>query len=84
MGGKGDEGMSEFSERLTRLRAERNLTLKVVCVQVGIPPSRLVELERGIRIPTPGQIQRLENYYETGMGVLAALANLTEETEKVR
>lgn len=73
--------MNAFAEKLTNLRSEKNLSLKAVCEKVGIPPSRLAELERGIRIPLPSQIERLENFYETGSGVLAALANLTKPTE---
>ena len=66
--------MSEFGERLVKLRSESKLTLKEICQQAGIPPSRLVELERSVRIPTPGQIERLENFYEVNSGELADLA----------
>jgi transcriptional regulator with XRE-family HTH domain len=66
--------MSEFGEKLVKLRSESTLTLKEICQQVGIPPSRLVELERSVRIPTPGQIARLENLYEVNSGELADLA----------
>ena len=66
--------MSEFGERLVKLRSESKLTLKEICQQAGIPPSRLVELERSVRIPTPGQIKRLENLYKVNSGELADLA----------
>lgn len=66
--------MSEFGERLVKLRSESMLTLKEICQQAGIPPSRLVELERSVRIPTPGQIERLENIYKVNSGELADLA----------
>ena len=66
--------MSEFGERLVRLRSESKLTLKEICQQAGIPPSRLVELERSVRIPTSGQIERLENLYKVNSGELADLA----------
>ena len=66
--------MSEFGERLVELRSESKLTLKEICQQAGIPPSRLVELERSVRIPTPGQIERLENFYKVNSGELADLA----------
>jgi transcriptional regulator with XRE-family HTH domain len=66
--------MSEFGERLVKLRSESKLTLKEICQQAGIPPSRLVELERGVRVPTPGQIERLENFYKVNSGELADLA----------
>jgi transcriptional regulator with XRE-family HTH domain len=57
--------------KLSQLRSERNLTLNEVCRHVGIPPSRLLEIERGIRIPTSGQIERLEQFYGLKSGALA-------------
>ena len=66
--------MSKFGERLVKLRSESKLTLKEICQQAGIPPSRLVELERSVRIPTSGQIERLENLYKVNSGELADLA----------
>ena len=73
--------MNNFAEQLIRLRAESKLSLKEICKQVGIPPSRLVELERGIRIPTSGQIKSLENFYGVKSGALAKLANSPETTD---
>ena len=70
--------MSEAGERLMNLRKKRDLTLNQVCQQVGIPPSRLVEIERGIRWATPGQIERLESFYEVKSGELAGLAGTPE------
>lgn len=67
--------MSAFGEKVADLRKQRSLTIKEVCRQVGIPQSRLSELERGVRIPTPGQIDRLEKYFEVNTGALAELAN---------
>lgn len=71
--------MSEFSERLIQLRAKSKLTLKEICKGAGIPPSRLVELERGTRIPTSSQIEHLENYYKVNAGELAELAKTSEK-----
>lgn len=71
--------MSPFGKRLIQLRAKSKLTLKEICQQAGIPPSRLVELERGIRIPTSGQIERLENFYKLNSGELAELAKSLEK-----
>jgi transcriptional regulator with XRE-family HTH domain len=68
--------MSAFGEKVTGLRKERGLTVKEVCQLVGIPQSRLSELERGVRIPTPGQIDKLEKYFEVKAGGLAELARL--------
>lgn len=66
--------MSEFGEKIKSLRTERGLTVKEVCRQVGIPPSRLSELERGVRLPTPGQTSSLEKYYDVDSGGLVELA----------
>lgn len=66
--------MSEFGEKLINLRTERGLSVKETCQKVGIPQSRLSELERGVRIPTSGQIAKLEAFFETGSDELAALA----------
>lgn len=75
--------MNELIEKLISLRTERKLTVKEVCRQAGIPQSRLVEIERGVRIPTAGQIERLENFYETKSGALAVLAKLSEKDFRV-
>ena len=66
--------MSEFGDKLISLRKARGLTAKEVCKQVHIPQSRLNELERGVRIPTAGQIKSLENFFEVDPNVLADLA----------
>lgn len=73
--------MSKFGEQLTRLRSESKSSLKEICEQIGIPPSRLVELERGIRIPTSGQIKSLEDFYGVNSGALAELANSPEPAD---
>ena len=65
--------MSEFGEKIKNLRTDRGLTRKEVCQQVGIPQSRLSELERGVRLPTPGQISKLEKYYDVDSGGLVEL-----------
>jgi transcriptional regulator with XRE-family HTH domain len=71
--------MSEFGETLVNLRTDRGLSVKEACRKVGIPQSRLSELERGVRIPTPGQITQLENFYEIESDKLAALAKIFEK-----
>ena len=63
--------MSQFGEKIISLRTDRGLTVKEVCQQAGIPQSRLSELERGVRLPTAGQISNLENFYEVDSGGLA-------------
>ena len=72
--------MSEFGAKLISLRTARRLSVKEACQKVGIPQSRLSELERGVRIPTTGQITQLENFYETASDELAALAKVFEES----
>ncbi|MEJ2283559.1 MAG: helix-turn-helix transcriptional regulator [Desulfobacterales bacterium] len=71
--------MSEFGEKLIDLRTDHGLSVKEVCQKVGIPQSRLSELERGVRIPTPGQITQLENFYGTEPDKLGDLAKQFEE-----
>ena len=68
--------MSEFGDKIISLRTERGLTVKEVSKQVGIPQSRLSELERGVRLPTTNQISILGKYYdfdETTLGELDVL-----------
>ncbi|MGD8293916.1 MAG: helix-turn-helix transcriptional regulator [Desulfobacterales bacterium] len=71
--------MNEFGDKLIRLRSTRGLTAKEVCGQVHIPQSRLNELEWGVRIPTPGQIESLENFFGVDSGQLADLAKAIEK-----
>ncbi|UCD80883.1 MAG: helix-turn-helix transcriptional regulator [Desulfobacterales bacterium] len=73
--------MSAFGEKVTDLRRERGLAAKEVCQKAGIPQSRLIELERGIRIPTPGQIDKLEKFFGVNSGGLAELAKLEAPTQ---
>ena len=73
--------MNEFGDKLISLRTARSLTAKEVCKQVHIPQSRLNELEWGVRIPTPGQIKNLENFFEIDSDVLGNLAaKITKKT----
>ncbi|MGD8471543.1 MAG: helix-turn-helix transcriptional regulator [Desulfobacteraceae bacterium] len=79
---EGDFLMSDFAEKLIELRKKSKLDLKEICKQVGIPPSRLVELERGVRIPTIGQIEHLEKFYGINSGGLAKLTQKSEKTDR--
>ena len=72
--------MSDFGDKLIELRKKSTLSLKKICEQTGIPPSRLVELENGVRIPTSGQIEHLENSYGVNSGELAKLSKTIENT----
>ena len=62
--------MSDFGDKIKSLREERGLTVKDACQQIGIPQSRLGELERGVRLPTTNQINMLEQFYEVDTGLL--------------
>ena len=73
--------MSDFGEKLIELRKKSKLSLRKICEQTGIPPSRLVELENGVRIPTPGQIEHLEKFYGVNSGELAKMSTMPEETK---
>lgn len=73
--------MSEFGERLSQLRADSQLSLKEICEKAGIPQSRLIELEHGVRIPTSGQIEILEQFYGVNSGELAELSKKIENTD---
>lgn len=70
--------MSAVGAKLLSIRTERKLTVNEVCKQAGIPPSRLVEIERGVRLATSGQIERLEKFYEVKEGEIAALVDDSE------
>ena len=70
--------MSEFGDKIASLRTDRGLTVKEVCQQIGIPQSRLSELERGVRLPPRGQIGSLETFYGVDSGVLVKLKTSAE------
>lgn len=65
--------MNAFGERIESLRTEKHLTRTAVAEQVGIPISRLSELERGVRIPVDSQTARIEAFYGLDAGELATL-----------
>jgi transcriptional regulator with XRE-family HTH domain len=67
--------MSEFGEKIRDLRAAQHLKLKEVAGMVGIPESRLNELEKGVRIPTSGQVERLAQCFKVDSGELAKSTN---------
>ncbi len=63
--------MKGFGEKIEHLRKAHGLNVKDLCQRVGIPQSRLVELERGIRIPSKGQIEILEKFFGVPLADLA-------------
>lgn len=67
--------MAKYGEKLQTLRKERDLTVKEVAYKMGIPQSRMLEIEREVRIPSAGQISRLEQFFGTPTGEIAALVN---------
>ena len=67
--------MTTFGERIENLRTQRNLSRKAAAHDLGIPQSRYSELERGVRVPTEGQVERMAKYYEADAGELTTLAS---------
>lgn len=67
--------MNKFGERIESLRHECKLTLKQAAEALSIPQSRLSEIEKGVRIPTPGQVERMAGFYDVPADELAALTN---------
>lgn len=65
--------MGTFGEKIESLRTGKNLTTKQVAQALGIPQCRYSELETGVRVPTSGQVERMEKYYEVNPGDLALL-----------
>lgn len=65
--------MNKFGEKILNLRTEKNLTTQDVGQAIAIPHSRYSELEKGIRIPTDGQVERLEKFYGVPDGTLSGL-----------
>lgn len=65
--------MNKFGEKILNLRTEKNLTTQDVGQAIAIPHSRYSELEKGIRIPTDGQVERLEKFYGVPDGALSGL-----------
>ncbi len=51
----------------------QNATRAEAASILGIPQSRLREIEKGIRVPTEGQVKRMEDYYGVKPGDLSAL-----------
>jgi transcriptional regulator with XRE-family HTH domain len=65
--------MNKFCEKILSLRTEKNMSTTEVGQAVAIPHSRYSELEKGIRIPTEGQIKRIEKFYGVSEGALSGL-----------
>jgi len=65
--------VNKFGEKILSLRTEKNLSTKEVGQAVAIPHSRYSELEKGIRIPTEGQVERIEKLYDIADGELSDL-----------
>jgi transcriptional regulator with XRE-family HTH domain len=55
--------MGDFGGRIVELRNRKNMSTKEVARAVGIPQSRYSELERGVRVPGDGQLERLEKFF---------------------
>lgn len=65
--------MNLFGEKILSLRTDKKLSTKELGQALAIPQSRYSEMEKGIRIPTDGQIERLEKFYNMTNGDLSTL-----------
>lgn len=65
--------MNDFGQKIETLRMAQNATRAEAASILGIPQSRLREIEKGIRVPTEGQVKRMEDYYGVKPGDLSAL-----------
>ncbi len=65
--------MDRFGAKIEELRNNKSVTGAEAAKALGIPQSRLRELEKGVRVPTEGQVNRMETYYSVGDGELASL-----------
>jgi transcriptional regulator with XRE-family HTH domain len=72
--------MGDFGGRIVELRNRKNMSTKEVARAVGIPQSRYSELERGVRVPGDGQLERLEKFFGLNPGELATPAANDIET----
>jgi transcriptional regulator with XRE-family HTH domain len=76
--------MSTFGSRIMGLRTEQKISTKAVARAVGIPQSRYSEMERGVRLPTQTQLERLEKFFGLGVGDLSGpAANDIEATGRL-
>lgn len=81
--GQNEAGRTEpwLGSLLRTQRKERNLTLRKVAAEVDMDPSILGHIERGDRIPTNSQLERLASFYVLDFKMLQALA-VTEDVQK--
>lgn len=63
--------MNTFGKKIESIRISSRLTVKEVSEKVGIPQSRLKEMEMDVRIPTDGQVERIEQFFNLPAGELA-------------
>ncbi len=65
--------MNPFGQKIESLRKEKNVTSAEAAKALGIPQSRLRELEKGVRVPTEGQVARMKEYFGSNAGELESL-----------
>jgi transcriptional regulator with XRE-family HTH domain len=65
--------MNIHSEKNSKASGQKDTSTKDIAKATGIPQSHYVEMEHGVRIPTDGQIERLESFFALPEGELASL-----------
>jgi len=63
-----------FGETIRALRNERNEPLRVVAAAIEIDSTLLSKIERGERLPTSAQIEKLAKYFGVPLDELTAKA----------
>ncbi len=63
----------EIGEYLRNLRKQRNETLHQLAIETDIDSPMLSKLERGVRLPTDSQLERLAMHYKISIFSLKAM-----------
>ena len=63
----------EIGEYLRDLRKQRNETLHQLAIETDIDSPMLSKLERGVRLPTDSQLERLAMHYKISIFSLKAM-----------
>ena len=65
--------MEIFAERLRELRAERNLSQRMLSNETGIPQSSIALWESGARVPDATEVVTLAKYFGVSTDFLLGL-----------
>ena len=63
-----------FGETIRALRSERGEPLRVIAAAIEVDSTLLSKIERGERLPTPAQIDKLAEYFGVPLDELTAQA----------